>query len=142
MRGRKFVVSSPLTLRDAASRRPALSPWGEGELRRLASSSVTSSSDGMVDRHMLGAFGMQQLADHPVLRRLDLHGRLVGLDLGHHVAASHRVAFLDVPFDELALLHGGRQLRHEDLHLHGQTFPLRGGEGLFPMLAVEQGDAR
>ena len=40
--------------------------------------------------------------------RLDLHGRLVGLDLGQHVAGLDGVAFLLVPFRQLAVGHGRR----------------------------------
>jgi hypothetical protein len=96
--------------------------------------------DGVVDRDMLGAFGDEELVDRPILGRLDFHGGLVGLDLGEDVAASDLIAFLDVPFGELALLHGGRELWHEDLRGHGSNVPARGGERLFPMLPVEQGD--
>src|SRR5680860_410820 len=89
---------------------------------------------------MLGTLGDEELVDRPVIGRLHLHGRLVGLDLGDHVAASDAVAFLDVPFDELALLHGGRELRHEDLRGHGSNVSARRRKRIFPMLPVEQAD--
>ena len=83
-----------------------------GCTRPLAGGAVVvgeKRSDWLIHRHMLGAFGHQELTDAALIHRLDLHGRLVGLDLGDHVAAPHRVAFFDVPFDQLALFHGGRQ---------------------------------
>ena len=49
----------------------------------------------------------QQGLDRALVDGLDLHGRLVGLDLGDHIARAHGVAHLDQPFGEPALLHGG-----------------------------------
>src|SRR5262245_47278126 len=72
----------------------------------------------MIDRDVLGPRGKQQLLDHTVFRRFDLHGRLVGLDLGDDVAAPDPVAFLHMPSGERALLHGGREPRHEDWAAH------------------------
>ena len=51
--------------------------------------------------------------------RLDLHRRLVGLDLGDDVAGFDLVAFLLQPLGKVALLHRGRQRRHEDVDRHG-----------------------
>src|SRR3546814_969207 len=75
--------------------------------------------DGGVDGHALGALGHQDLAELALVGRLELHGRLVGLDLGHDVAGLDRVTFLDQPFGQLALGHRGRQSRHQNLNSHG-----------------------
>ena len=48
--------------------------------------------DHVVDRHALGALGDQQAPDGAFVDGLDLHGRLVGLDLGDHVAGGDLVA--------------------------------------------------
>ena len=71
--------------------------------------------DRRVDRHALGAVGDQDLAERPLLDRLDLHGRLVGLDLGDDVAGGHLIAFLLQPPGKVAFGHGRRQRRHPDL---------------------------
>ena len=42
--------------------------------------------DGCIDLHALGAGRDEDRVHHPLVDRLDLHGRLVGLDLGDHVA--------------------------------------------------------
>ena len=46
--------------------------------------------------------------------RLDLHGRLVGLDLGDDVARLDRVPLLLEPLGQVALFHGGRERGHQD----------------------------
>ena len=74
--------------------------------------------DGPVHRHMLGALGDQDLAELAVIDGFHLHGRLVGLDLGDDVAGAHRIALAHQPFDELPLLHGGRERRHENFGWH------------------------
>jgi hypothetical protein len=59
------------------------------------------------------AFGHDDLADDALIDGLDFHRRLVGLDLGDHVAGGDAVALLDQPFGERALLHGRRQGGHQ-----------------------------
>ena len=76
--------------------------------------------DRRVDRHVLGAFGDQNLADRALVDRLDLHGRLVGLDLGDYVAGLDRVALALEPLGEIALLHRGRQRGHQHFNGHGR----------------------
>ena len=49
--------------------------------------------------------------DRALVDRLELHRRLVGLDLGEDVAGGDAVAFLDQPFGQRALLHGGGRER-------------------------------
>ena len=83
--------------------------------------------DGCVDLHVFRAFSDQDGVDDAFVDGLDLHGRLVGLDLGDDVAGLHRIAGLDQPFGERALLHGRRQRRHEDVG-HAGSFR-QGGRG-------------
>ena len=93
-----------------------------GAARGLGTSVSPSSSrigDDGIDLHALGAFGHDDLADLALVDRLDLHGRLVGLDLADHLAGLDGVADLDVPLGELALGHGGRQRGHQDIDRHG-----------------------
>src|SRR6185295_14987557 len=71
-----------------------------------------------VDLHALGPLGHQDLADFALVRRLHLHGGLVGLYFRDDVAGLDGLAFLDQPLRELALLHGGRQRGHQDLGRH------------------------
>ena len=77
--------------------------------------------DHLVDRHVVGALGDEDLADLALIDRFDLHGRLVGLDLGQDVAGADLVALLDEPFRERALGHGRRELGHGDLDRHGRS---------------------
>src|SRR6185437_16023934 len=67
---------------------------------------------------MLAALGHQNLAELAVLGGFHLHGRLVGLDLGDDIAGAHAIALAHQPFDELSLLHGGRERRHENFAWH------------------------
>ena len=76
--------------------------------------------DHVVDRHILRALGHQDLGDRALVDRLDLHGRLVGLDLGDHVAGLDLVAFLLEPLGKVALFHRGRQRGHQDVDRHCQ----------------------
>ena len=46
---------------------------------------LAQDGDGGAHRHR-GAVGDQQLQDGPLVERLEVHGGLVGLDLGHHLA--------------------------------------------------------
>jgi hypothetical protein len=48
----------------------------------------------------------------------EVHDRLVGLDLGEHVARLDRVARLLEPLEDLALFHRVGELRHEDVGRH------------------------
>ena len=79
--------------------------------------------DGRVDGDPLRALVDQDLGERAFVDRLDLHGRLVGLDLGDHVARTDVVADLLQPTRELALGHRGRQRRHEDLGRHRISSP-------------------
>jgi hypothetical protein len=74
--------------------------------------------DGRIDLHALGAFGNEYLADNAFIDGLEFHRGLVGFDLGQEGAGLDDVAFLDQPFGQLALLHGGRQGGHENLGAH------------------------
>ncbi len=100
-------ISTVLPLRGSCRRRRL-----RGHRRRNAIAALQPGDRG-VDLHLLGPLGHQERLDHALVDRLDLHGRLVGLDLGDHVAGPHRIADLHVPLGERALLHGGRQGRHQ-----------------------------
>ena len=76
--------------------------------------------DRRVDRDVGGAFRDQDLAERALVDRLDLHGRLVGLDLGDHVAGLDLVALALEPLGEVALLHRGRQRGHQHFNRHGR----------------------
>jgi hypothetical protein len=67
---------------------------------------------------MLGALGDEDLAHMPIIDGFHLHGGLVRLDLRDNVARAHGIALADMPFDELALLHGRRERRHENFNRH------------------------
>ena len=51
-----------------------------------SSPSAAITRDELVDRHILRAFRHHDLGEHAFVDGLDFHGRLVGLDLGDHVA--------------------------------------------------------
>ena len=66
-------------------------PWPVGPAGRLRSDALVfavlqQQGDRRIDRHPFGAVGDQDLAQCPFVDRLDLHGGLVGLDLGQDVA--------------------------------------------------------
>ncbi len=77
--------------------------------------------DQLIDRHVGGAFRHHDLGQRAVFDGLVFHRRLVGLDLGDHVAGLDRIALLLEPLGKVALLHRGRQCRHEDVDGHGST---------------------
>src|SRR3954449_4884299 len=64
--------------------------------------------DRLVDLDPLGPTLDENLAQRALVDRLHLHGGLVGLDLGDHVARLDRVALVLQPPREVALGHGGR----------------------------------
>src|SRR5579864_127921 len=97
----------------------ALPRAGSGGLHVLAF--LRHYGDELVDRHVIGAFRHHDLGHDAVIDGFVFHGRLVGLDLGDDVAGLDRVAFLLEPLGEIALLHRGRQRRHEDVDGHGAT---------------------
>src|SRR5262249_35889852 len=85
---------------------------GAARLSTPASSpSATLRADGGPPRP-------QDLAERAVVDRLDLHGRLVGLDLGDDVARLDLVALALDPLGEVPLLHRGRQRGHQHLNRH------------------------
>ena len=110
-RGRR-VPPAPRWARSLAVRRDR---W----LRRCS-----TASPGFADeRHELRT-GTVAPAWHDLLEQRatgpghQLHHRLVGLDLGEHVAHCDRLAFALLPFDEAPLLHRGRERLHDDLGGH------------------------
>jgi len=74
--------------------------------------------DRRADLHSVGALRNKDFRDFAFVDRLELHRRLVGLDLGEDVARLHVVALLDQPFGERAFLHRRRQGGHLDLDGH------------------------
>ena len=109
-RSARRALASPLALRRGAAL---------GVERALVLALLEQQGDRLVDLHALGAAGDQDLAERALVDRLDLHGRLVGLDLGDDVAGLDRVALVLEPLGEVALGHGRRQGRHQDLDRHG-----------------------
>src|SRR5690606_8406173 len=57
----------------------------------------------------------QLLLEDAILERLQIHGRLIGLDLRDHIALRDRVAHILQPLRELALLHRVGESRHRHL---------------------------
>ena len=99
----------------------AASPQAPRRAAALASSpSPASTAISCVDRHVLRALRHDDLRERALVDRLDFHGRLVGLDLGDHVAGLDLVAFLLQPLGEVALLHRRRERGHEDVDRHRQ----------------------
>ena len=74
----------------------------------------------------LDAFGSgfdEDLADPALVDGLDLHGRLVGLDLGDDVAWRDLVTDILDPFGECAFLHRRRKSGHQDFGWHVRPSP-------------------
>jgi hypothetical protein len=65
--------------------------------------------------------GGADAAERAFVDRLDFHGGFVGFDLGDHVAGFDRVALFLVPFGKVALLHRGREGRHQHLDRHDDS---------------------
>ena len=109
-------AAAAAALRRLSAARPRRWRRRRGRLHVLAVAG--QHRDDVVDRHVLRAFRHQDLRDRALVDRLDLHGRLVGLDLGDDVAGLDLVAFLLQPLGEVALLHRGRQRGHQDVDGH------------------------
>ena len=75
--------------------------------------------DRRVDGDTFGAFLDKDGGELALIHRLDLHGRLIGLDLGDDVAGLDLLADLLEPAGELALGHRRTEGRHQDLRRHG-----------------------
>ena len=60
-----------------------------------------------VDCDIFRAVCDQDLSEHALIDRFDFHRRLVGLDLGEHIAGLDLVADLLDPFGKFALFHRG-----------------------------------
>ena len=56
---------------------------------------------------MLSPLGRKDFFQHAALDRLDLHGRLVGLDFGQDFASLDALALALQPFRQFAELHFG-----------------------------------
>jgi hypothetical protein len=94
-------------------------------LGRIIGAFAFAGEDGDhgIDLDTLGASRDDDLGDGAFIDSFDFHRRLVGLDLGDHIAGANLVAFLDQPFGEVALLHGGRQGGHCDVDRHLTVLP-------------------
>ena len=108
-------LSSPARGGRGAKRRRGRGGRGGARILALA----RQHGDGRVDLHALRAFRHQDLRQRALIDGFDFHRRLVGLDLGDHVARLDRVAFLLQPLGERALLHRRRQRGHQDVGRHG-----------------------
>ena len=98
-------------------------PGGRGLRRRCGDGARVlavgqNHGDRGIDRDIVGAFRDHDLAEPPLVDGFDLHGGLVGLDLGDDIAGAHRVTLVLQPFGELALLHGRRQRGHQNRRRH------------------------
>ena len=85
--------------------------------RGRALAAIQLSNDG-IHRHILRPLRHQNAGDHPLIHRLNLHGGLIGLDLGDHIARAHRIALFLQPARQLALGHGRGQRGHQDFGAH------------------------
>ena len=75
--------------------------------------------DWCIHCHIRSAFGHQDFAERALVDGFHLHGGLIRLDLGDHVARFDRVALFLQPLGQVPLLHGGGQGGHQDLCRHG-----------------------
>ena len=93
---------------------------GIAALCRLGHILAIGGEDGDqgVDLDGFGAGRNNQLGNRAFVHGFHFHGRLVGLDLGDHVTGCDLVAFLDQPFGQITLFHGGRKGRHGDVDRH------------------------
>ena len=91
---------------------------GAGRLHVLAIAG--HDRDNIVDGNVLRAFGHQDFRNRALVDCLDLHGRLVGLDLRDHVAGLDLVALFLEPLGKVALFHRGRQRGHQNVDRHCQ----------------------
>jgi hypothetical protein len=65
-----------------------------------------------------GSFGYDVLEQHAIRSGHQLHDRLVGLDLGQHVALGHLLALFFLPLDQPTLFHGRGERLHHDFRGH------------------------
>ena len=80
-----------LTARPARRRRRLLKMRGSRRSGILAF--PRDHCDRRIDRDIVGAIRHEDFRKGAVVDRLDLHGRLVGFDLGEDIARAHRVTF-------------------------------------------------
>jgi hypothetical protein len=86
-----------------------------GRSRRSGFALALQLGDQGVDLHVLGAGRHEDRFDHAFVDGFDFHRRLVGLDLGDHVAGLDGVAFLDQPLGQGPLFHRRGQGGHQDV---------------------------
>src|SRR5919201_1940482 len=115
-----LAIGEALTGPPAGAAGGAGGPGGRGRGGRAVAR--PDDRDRLADRDGVPLLDQEPL-QHPLLEGLQLHGGLVGLDLGQHVAAVDLVARLLQPGGQGALLHGVGQARHGDLG-HGSRTSL------------------
>ena len=95
---------------------------GDGRSCRRGGADILAFSgddtDERIHRHVRRAVRHDDLDQHALINGFDFHRRLVGLDLGEHVAGFDLVAFLLQPAREVALLHRRRERGHQDVDRH------------------------
>jgi len=107
-------------LRQGRRGRCGKSCFGRRRTRRLRGSRLAGAGDvgNRLPDGDLGAVALHDLCDAAVVETFQFHDGLVGLDLGQDVAFADGVALLDLPPDNLALLHAVGEPRHDDF-VHG-----------------------
>jgi hypothetical protein len=81
---------------------------------------LQNPANNLADRHGHADHTVYAL-DNPVGGRVDLHRRLVGLDLEHDLALGDGVAVLDIPVRDLAFAHVHVDARQYQFHRHAQA---------------------
>src|SRR5579885_2737085 len=74
--------------------------------------------DDVVDRHVVGAFRHHDFREHAFVGGFEFHRRLVGFDLGEHIAALDFVALPLQPAQKIAFVHRRRKRWHQNIHGH------------------------
>ena len=69
----------------------------------------------LADLDALGLASLHDLDHDTVVLRLNIHGRLIGLDLQKHVSGGEGLALLDPPVGDVALGHGRREGGHGEV---------------------------
>ena len=82
------------------------SRWLEAVQGRGVLAIFKEDCNGLVYRNAFSPFRDEQLSDRAFIDRLNLHRRLVGFDLGNHIARRNIVALLDKPTGERPFRHG------------------------------------
>ncbi|MND56064.1 hypothetical protein D3C80_471600 [compost metagenome] len=79
-----------------------------------------------------------QLGNNAFVDSFDFHRRLIGFNLGNHIAGRNLVAFFNQPLGKIAFFHGWRKRWHGDLNRHVQYLLRRCRSRLSPLLPLLQ----